>query len=61
MKASTNFNMALGFYSSLLTPHITSIMFYVEYRKSVICCFRGVILSPYNLEVFNIICIEWML
>jgi len=37
-----------------------SITFYVEYRKSDICCFRGVILSPYNCsqtssKVFNII------
>jgi len=29
-----------------------SITFYVEYRKSYICCFRGVILSPYNCSCF---------
>jgi len=47
---ATNFNMALGFYSSFCTTSLVtaSITFYVEYRKSDICCFRATTLSPYS-------------
>ena len=50
---ATNFNMALGFYSLFLHDFAGKGEYNVlrGVSKSDICCFRGVILIPYNCKL----------